>query len=138
MLGYGLWGMNFRRVESGDWLELLSWHEARKRAVLHPQAFPPTGLIAEEGNVALAASWLYLTNSASAVVGFTITRPGIPIRLAHRAVHGILEQLVGEAKARGVGLLVFHTSSRGMAKIAQRLGFAVGTLPHLACMMALK
>lgn len=136
--GFSSLGMKFRQVTESDWPELLSWHEARKRAVLNPSAFPPLGIIAEADGKPIAASWLYLTDSTSGVVGFTITRPGVPIRLAHEAVHGILDQLVREAKLRGVGLLVFHTSSRGMARIAKRLGFGVGTLPHLACMMALK
>jgi hypothetical protein len=114
--------MNFREYEDEDYDIIEGWWEGHGGQAPDPHLFSNCGRICD----GLAASWLYISNSSIAFIGWPVTNPKAPKRTAMKAIRRILEDQRDLANASGASVVFVYTNSPALLKLLDRLGFQVG------------
>ena len=86
-------------------------------------ALPLTGLIIEEGDVALCAGWLYLSNSSIAWIGFVVGNPEIKAKSMYIAIKELMSGLVELAHESGFSIIYANFNKKGLLKPLADIGF---------------
>src|SRR5262249_10223810 len=114
---------HMRRFASEDLSTLNAWRAGHRLRPLRRKELPEFGLIVDGAAIGflLRTEWPEL-----AMLDAFITCPEARRRRRHAAIKQITRALCEEAQRRGVARLVSFTESRGIATVAQGLGFQVG------------
>lgn len=115
-----------------DLPSIAGWYAARGSLAPHPATLPPTGRIVPD----VAAGFLYLTNSAVALLDGYVTNPAASLRARSAAVDSITAALLAHARREGVRHVTAICASAGIARRAAKFGLRpIGTYRMAAIAM---
>ncbi len=106
-----------------DYGMIASWWKAHGSDLIAPKFLPPTGIITEIENQAIAAGFLYRTDSGICVFEFVVVNPKAV--KAHRgpAVDALIEAAEYWAKQNGFGLICTWTGVETYISRLQKKAF---------------
>lgn len=104
-----------------------TWWTGRGDGEMPAGTLPPCGFVAlDDSGAPAAAGWAYFPEGCKvAFLDWFVTRPGLLTREARLYLHRVLAMLEGTAAQRGRTILFGATPFRGMAREAQRAGYAI-------------
>lgn len=116
--------MNYRPYYADyDYSIVSEWWEQRDGAVVKPEWLSTLGIVALEEGEPVAMTWLYLSNSKMAQLGWTTTKPGLGNRKSYKAVKTLLEAAKMIARKSGVTYLHSMSNKSGLTKLMKKAGF---------------
>ena len=113
----------YRNFTSEDYEIVKKWWLSRGEAVVKPEWLSSLGIVVENENGPACMTWLYISNSRMAQVGWTTTRPGLSPRDSHEAVMMAIESIQKLSQNIGVTYLHSMCNKSGLTKVMKRLGF---------------
>ena len=111
-----------RYYEDKDYEAIKSWWDAYYGVAPDPNVLSEDGLVIE----GVAASWLYMGNSALALIGWPVVEPNIGRRTAMIALEQIFREQVTVAKASGCLMISTYTAHPAILKLMAKIGFRKG------------
>lgn len=105
-----------------DYPDVADWWKS------HGSTPPAEGLLSNLGLIVddLAASWLYISNSAIAFVGWPVSNGKATPQARIKALRLLLKKQKDMAKDLGFDLVFAYTNDPALLKLYHRLGFQVG------------
>lgn len=105
------------------------WWRNFNEAELAEDLLSEIGLVIYDGEQPVAMSWIFLSNSPLAQIGWTVTNPECGPKTRMSAVALLIDELTGVAKREGYkGVMTFSNSS-GLTRIFQSSNY-VKLNPH--------
>jgi len=113
-----------RNFEFGkDYPEICEWWRKRGWPHVPKSHLPPTGLVSEYNGVKLCALWVYLTQSAFAIMEFYIINPDAPLKIRAKGLEKTIEMAKGLAMQAGSETIFSSLQSSGLMKVLGKQGF---------------
>lgn len=106
-----------------DYELIRKWWLSRSVEFFELEKLPKNGIIAEDNGVPIAAGFLYLTDSAFAIITWLVGNPDVTYDLRDRGVQAVIEQLCAQSKRHGVQVAIGLTSHIGLGKKYESRGF---------------
>lgn len=132
--------IQIRVYEDSDYETIAQWYAARHPVMpfVPRELLPPIGQIAFADGEDLAAMWLYLAaGSPVAFIEYAVSKPGVPVSLAAKALMTIEEVLGSVAVMFNCRLLVAHVRP-AFTRYMKRTGWTGGASNLVAMYKAIK
>lgn len=99
------------------------WWRARRGIAVDMEFLGRQGGVVYDGDLAIAAAWLYLSDSKVAQIGWTVTNPEAGLKVRAEAVSLLLDELTRMAKELGFTRVITFSSSKGLTRTFESKGF---------------
>ncbi len=99
------------------------WWKAHRDGPIDIGSLGATGVVAYDGETPIAATWLFLTNSQVACMGWTVSNPGAEIMVISAALMGLHLHCEDICSKNGYTRILGFSSSSGLTKMMEREGF---------------
>lgn len=109
-----------------DYFDAVEWWRAHEWPPVPKDALSQFGMLAFEGELKIAAGWLYLTTSSMAWMEWLVTNPDAPLKSRVIGIEYIVGRLINEAKELKASSIFVSLKSKGLIKLHKKYGFEVG------------
>lgn len=118
--------MEVRAFEFGrDYPEICEWWRAGGWSYVPKSALSQIGSIVEEGDLKIAAAWLYITGSGLCQLEWLVTNPEAKPKQRVKAIKKCIKSLGKLGKAGGAELVFTSLNNDALIRIYQKCGFGI-------------
>ena len=102
-----------------------AWWEAHGWPVVPAAILPKLGVLASDGDMPVAAAWLYMDNSVGvSMLEWLVTNPDATGRQSLAAIGAVVEFLAARAVELDYGAMLTSCRQPGLARIYEKHGFS--------------
>lgn len=106
-----------------DYEDIKSWCEQRQFPILVKEMLSTTGFICEDESNKIAATWVYITNSPTFLMQFTINNPNLDWKIRNEGMQQIFNAASDFSKKHGAKLLLASVENKRLIEKLEVNGF---------------
>lgn len=113
-----------------DYKDLCSWWKDQGRAILHPDLLPVLGFVAMDKGEKVSMSWLYVTDSRTGFVAWTVANPKCSSRQVSKSFKILNHSIESAAKVTGLRALFQFSGGGGFSRLLIKSGWKDSLIKH--------
>ena len=122
--------LNIRRLKESDYETLVKWWNWWPGWEAPPKTFlPDTGFIVEKNNVGIVSSYVYMTNSKTAIFDWVVSNPEYRESDRKDAIRLLIQATETVLKDQGIKHIFSFVRHKNLLKIHEDLGWDVDKKP---------